>query len=412
MSGRKDAEYMDNQKTSGREGRGGQTEGLDLRLHVIPIIFLAGVFFLNFIGRMILAPLVPAVEADLGLGHGAAGSLFLFISAGYFVSIAGSGFISSRITHRSTITLSSVALGFVLILVSLADSSRTIALGMFCIGLATGFYLPSGIAAITDLVHPSRWGRALAIHELAPNLGFLMAPLIAEALLLFFPWRGVIAAIGIAALLMGGFFFRVCRAGDFYGQRPDLRSSLALFRNPSFLIIIGLFSLGIASTVGVYSMLPLYLVAEHGIERVEANTLVAFSRLLTLFTVFLGGWAVDHFGKMRTISFIFFITGIITMLLGVLSSPWVKGIVLLQPICAVGFFPAGFAALSAIVPPASRNIAISLSLPISFVVGAGIFPTGIGFMGDAGMFGTSFMVVGGLIFAGSILPRFVRLKEE
>ena len=391
--------------------KSGRAEGMDLRLHVMPVIFLTVVFFLNFISRIILSPLMPSVEADLGLGHGAAGSLFLLITAGYFVSLVGSGFISSRITHCSTILLSLVAVGCAMLLVSFAGSAQTIALGMFAIGLATGFYLPSGIAAITDLVHPSRWGRALAIHELAPNMAFLLAPLVAEALLVFFSWRGVLAAIGLVALLAGAIFPRLCRAGDFRGQRPDLRSALTLFKDPSFLIIIVLFSLGIGSTIGVYSMLPLYLVAEHGIQRVEANTLVAFSRFLTLATVFLGGWAADHFGKIRTIRLVFFITGITTILLGVVSAPWLKAVVLLQPLFSVCFFPAGFAVLSAIVPPASRNVAISLSIPLAFLVGAGIFPTGIGMMGDAGLFGPAFLVIGGLIFTGTILPRFVRLKD-
>ncbi|MBN2398237.1 MAG: MFS transporter [Deltaproteobacteria bacterium] len=384
---------------------------VESRSYVLPVVFLTGVFFLNFVSRIILSPLVPAVEADLGLGHGAAGTLFLLITAGYFVSLVGSGFISSRITHCSTIILSLAALGCVMILVSLAGSARTLALGMFLIGLATGLYLPSGIAAITDLVHPSRWGRALAIHELAPNMSFLMAPLIAEVLLVFFSWRGVLAAIGAAVLVAGAFFSRVSRAGDFRGRRPDLSSALALFRDPSFLIITVLFSLGIGSTIGVYSMLPLYLVAGHGIERVEANTLVALSRLLTLATVFLGGWAADRFGKIRTVRFVFFITGITTFLLGVVPAPWIRGVVLLQPLCAVCFFPAGFALLSATVSPERRNIAVSLSIPIAFLAGAGLFPTAIGVMGDAGIFGIGFITVGGLIFTGSLLPRFMQVRD-
>ena len=177
---------MDNQGAPEGTGNSGRTEGLDLRLHVLPVVFLTVVFFLNFISRVILSPLVPSVEADLGLGHGAVGSFFLFITAGYFVSLLGSGFISSRITHCSTIILSLAAVGCAMILVSFAGSARTIALGMFCIGLATGFYLPSGIAAITDLVHPSRWGKALAIHEFAPNMAFLMAPLVAGGAFGFF----------------------------------------------------------------------------------------------------------------------------------------------------------------------------------------------------------------------------------
>jgi len=399
---------MDEQKAEDSD----QKEGMNPHSYVMPVVFLTCVFCINFISRIILSPLVPAVEADLSLSHGAVGSFFLLITAGYFVSLVGSGFISSRISHRATIILSSISLGCVMGLVSLAGSANTIAVGMFGIGLVTGFYLPSGIATVTDLAHPSRWGRALAIHELAPNVAFLMAPLIAEALLVLFSWRGVIAVIGSTALLMGVLFFRVCRAGDFRGQKPDLGSARALFRNPSFLIITVLFSLGIGSTIGTYSMLPLFLVVEHGIERAEANTLVALSRLLTLGTVFLGGWAADHFGKVRTIRTVFFITGTLTVLLGVVAGPWIRGVVLLQPLCSVCFFPAGFALLSTTVSPERRNIAVSLSIPIAFLVGAGLFPTGIGVAGDAGIFGVGFMVVGGLIFTGTILPRFITVRDS
>jgi hypothetical protein len=33
-------------------------------------------------------------------------------------------------------------------------------------------------------------------------------------------------------------------------------------------------------------------------------------------------------------------------------------------------------------------------------------------MGDVGMFGSGFITVGGFIFAGSFITRFIRLREE
>ena len=66
-----------------------------------PLLFLTAIFFLNFISRIILAPLMPAIEKDLGISHGEAGSLFLLISAGYFTALLGSGFFSSRLLMNS-----------------------------------------------------------------------------------------------------------------------------------------------------------------------------------------------------------------------------------------------------------------------------------------------------------------------
>jgi MFS transporter, NNP family, nitrate/nitrite transporter len=67
------------------------------KAHLFPIFFLTAIFFLNFLSKIILAPLLPTVELDLGISHGEAGSLFLLISAGYFVALPASGFVSARI---------------------------------------------------------------------------------------------------------------------------------------------------------------------------------------------------------------------------------------------------------------------------------------------------------------------------
>jgi len=79
----------------------------------IPIVLLTGVFYLNFTSRILLAPLLPVMEQDLGLGHGEAGSLFLHIALGYGAGLAASGFVSSRLTHRLTILLSLAIYGVI-----------------------------------------------------------------------------------------------------------------------------------------------------------------------------------------------------------------------------------------------------------------------------------------------------------
>jgi len=191
--------------------------GTELRAQIAPIVFLVALFFLNFLARIILSPLTPAIEQDMGLGHGEVGSFFLLITIGYFVSLVGSGFISSRISHRLTIAVSSVAIGLVMFGVCFAETVWGISAYMLVLGLASGIYLPSGIATITHLVNPRQWGKAIAIHELAPNLGFVMAPLLAEALMIWFPWRGVMVVIGLASILSGILLFIIRTRRGIYG---------------------------------------------------------------------------------------------------------------------------------------------------------------------------------------------------
>src|SRR5512139_826396 len=72
------------------------------RSQIGPILLLASIFLLNFMGRIIIAPLLSAIEKDLSLSHVQAGSLILITTAGYFVTVMGSGFLSSVVTHRNT----------------------------------------------------------------------------------------------------------------------------------------------------------------------------------------------------------------------------------------------------------------------------------------------------------------------
>jgi NNP family nitrate/nitrite transporter-like MFS transporter len=101
-----------------------------------------------------------------------------------------------------------------------------------------------------------------------------------------------------------------------------------------------------------------------------------------------------------------------TVLLGVVPGYWIIIIVFLQPMLAVCFFPAGLAALSMIAPAKSRNVAVSLTIPLAFLLGGGMIPTGIGIMGDAGSFAWGMSMVGGMILMGFVLSMSLKLPHE
>jgi NNP family nitrate/nitrite transporter-like MFS transporter len=351
------------------------------------------------------------IEEDLGFSHGDAGSLFLFLSFGYFISLLGSGYISSRITHKKTITVSAIAVGMAISLISVSKSLFAMRFCVFLLGISAGTYLPSGITTITSLVNPKQWGKAVAIHEIAPNLSFLLTPLLVEMLLSWFAWSNIFLLVGIGSIFMGLSFAHFGRGGNFFGEAPNFLSIRPILNVPAFWILISLFSLAIASTLGIYNMLPLYLVAEHGVSREWANSLVSISRISTLGMALLAGWATDRFGSRPIMIGVFLITGILTILLGIVSTYWIGTVVFLQPLLAVCFYPAGFAALSLISTPENRNVVISLTIPIAFVIGGGAVPALIGIMADKGYFAWGISLSGALIMAGFFLSLFLKLSE-
>lgn len=377
-----------------------------------PILLIASIFFLNFTCRIIVAPLLPIIEKDLGFSHGDAGSLFLFLSIGYFISLLGSGHISSRITHRKTIAVSAIAVGTALSLISFSKSLFAMRFCVFLLGISAGTYLPSGISTVTSLVNPKHWGKAVAIHEIAPNLSFVLTPLLAEMLLHWFIWRNILFLIGIFSVIMGFVFIHVGKGGNFLGESPNFSSIKSIIEIPAFWILIFLFGLAITGSLGIYNMLPLYLVTEHGLSQEWANSLVGISRISTIGMAFLSGWATDRLGPKTIMVSVFLITGVLTLLLGIVSTNWIAIVVFLQPMLAVCFFPAGFAALSSISTPENRNVAISLTIPIAFVIGGGAIPALIGIMADKGYFAWSISLTGALIMIGFFLSFFLKLSEK
>jgi NNP family nitrate/nitrite transporter-like MFS transporter len=170
--------------------------------------------------------------------------------------------------------------------------------------------------------------------------------------------------------------------------------------------------MGIGATLGIFAMLPLYLVTEHGLDRGWANTLVALSRVAGPGVAFLGGWATDRFGPKRALAGAFLGTGMATVLLGIVHGRWIIPFLFLQPVLAVCFFPPGFGALSQIAPPGMRNLAVSLTMPAAFLMGGGAIPAAIGVMGEYGLFSLGILFVGVLLLAIPILLRYLTFHHD
>jgi len=377
-----------------------------------PVLILTSIFSINFMARIILAPLLPVIESDLGLSHTEAGSLFLLISAGYFLSLLSSSFITSIISHKRTIFLSFFALGLALIITSRTQGLWGIRLALVFVGVAAGPYLPSGIATITTLVHKQHWGKVLAIHELAPNSSLILAPLIAEAVLAGFTWRSTFIVLSLASIIMAGIFGIFGRGGEFRAETPNTESYRRLWKNPSLWILVILFGLGIGIVFGVFSMLSLYLVIEHGLERNWANTLISISRIASLGVVLIGGWATDRFGSRKILTLVLVMTGALTLGLGIVPTSWIAVIIFLQPTIGACFFPAALSALSNVSSPRERNLVVSLTIPLSYMIGAGAFPALIGLIGDLKSIALGMVLVGALTLGGALLPRYLKFYDQ
>ncbi len=374
-----------------------------------PILIVTSVFFINFFSRAALSPLMPLIEKNLVIDHQLAGYLFLSIAAGYFISLGNADKLSSVIGHRKTILLSLICNIFFLLLISLCENYAFLISLLFFLGLATGLYVPSAISTITSVTTQKHWGKALAIHEIAPNLAFITAPLIVQATSELFSWRILIflAAIsGCFILILWQINKKIFDVKQKIIICPIKKTDIA--KKTIMWLWSLIFSIGITGTLGIYSMLPLYLISGLHYESHTANNLVGLSRIISIPMAMFSGWLSDRFGDYNVLRIMMFLTGFATILLGVVNPAIIPYILFAQAALSVCFFPAAFSALSHVVPAEHRSAALSFTLPIAFLIGGGFVPAVLGFMGKKGEFQLSFIIIGFFIASGLIFSKYLK----
>jgi predicted MFS family arabinose efflux permease len=369
------------------------------------ILFLMSMVFFGIMPRLLLAPLLLRISADLGMSYDRASLFFFTVSAGFVTGLFASGIVAQKLTHKWTIVVSVLLTGTALIVLSRVRSVALFHIVLYAGGLANGLYPGSGIASVTVIAPDVHRGKALAVHECGPNLAFIMAPIIAAALAPVIGWRGVALWVGLAAVAASVVFAAAGRASNSRGQAPSFRNIAALVRNRSFWVISAIFVVAFTAAAGVYGVLPTYLIVEHGLSERFVNNLVGASRITGFIAILSAGGLTDRFGFRPVVTVILIVTGAATLLLGI-SKGWLLLVsVFVQPAIVGAYFPVGLNALANATTPERRNLAIALAIPLANIVGGGLAPPLFTAAGARGWFPHAFVLVGILVVASiGLLP--------
>jgi NNP family nitrate/nitrite transporter-like MFS transporter len=369
------------------------------------VLFLIMMVFFAIFPRLVLSPLLLRISDGLGIDYSRASSFFLTASFGFITGLLVSGFISKALTHRWTIVASVAITGTSLLLLSMVKVVLLFHLLIFIGGWANGLYPGSGVASVAALVPSHHRGKALALHESGPNLAFILAPIIAAIVAPMAGWRGVFALTGAAALCAAALFAAFGRGQKEAGEPPHFENIKLFLHNRAFIVISILFAVVVSAAVGVFSILPTFLVVEHGRSEQFVNTLVGISRITGFAAIFTAGALSDRFGFKAVVAVIMAITGGMTILIGVLAGTPLLVAVFFQPLVVQAFFPVAVRALTDVSPPAARNLSIALAIPLANLVGAGVAPRAFGAVAAAGYFEAGFIVLGSITVASlALLP--------
>jgi len=368
-------------------------------------------FFLSFLSRFMFSPLLPTIKTDLGLAAAEAGTIFLFGSVGSFVGAVLSGLVSSRLDHRGALIVAALVSAVTLMACYFAHSLWFLRAAMVVLGLCAGLNQPSATATVAAMVRREDWGKALSLQQAGPRLNYAVAPLLAIGLLAVFSWQEGLLAIGVFTALCGVAYAIWGRSGGFKGTPPNPRLMAVVLREPSVWLMTLILSLGIGAQAGLYSMMPLYLTGERGFSPAAANTMLGAASFVPIVTALAAGLLTDRFGEKRTLFSVMLLTGAAAIVVGSLSGAGVIAGVFLLMAFSGCFFPPAFAALSRVVQPHYRNLAVGLAPPTGFLLGGGLLPVLLGLMGEAYTIGLGIVLTGAAVMVGSVLVFAVRLLD-
>lgn len=166
-----------------------------------------------------------------------------------------------------------------------------------------------------------------------------------------------------------------------------------------------------ASCVGVYSILPLYLIKGRGIDFRVANTLFGISRIGGVLASIFIGFLIDRYGYRRMLILSQLTAGLSTIGLSLASSlPLIMIALILQATLSLTFFPVGLATLSKLTPLSELSLTIGVSVSFGVIFGMGVSPFLLGLTADYLNFQTGIFWLGVLTTFSSLLVRL--LGEE
>jgi MFS family permease len=386
---------------------------MPFRAVVGTVVFVTLLFVFGFLARFVFSPLFPAISEDLGISSAQVGSLFLLGAIGMLVGSSSAGYVSARLNHRGATLLSTFGMSVVLVGAYFAGSLWELRVVFIALGILAGFQMPSSVATITAVVKPDDWGRALSVQQMGPPFGLLVGPLLVAGLLTVFAWNTALLWIaGIGVVLGLVFLFAFGGVGAFPGSPPNRATVKPVLSTRSFWVMIFLFALGMGAQVGVYTMLPLYLTQERDMTSGEANTILGLANIAPLAMVFVSGWLATRLGLRPTMTLFLCVTGIMTVLVGLLSGSALVVSIFLMAAFAVGFFAPAFASLSRIVQPNFRSLAAGFAPPLGFLLGGGLLPMALGYMGQAYSFSLGLVITGATIVVGSSATIFLKLITD
>ncbi|NUB28469.1 MFS transporter [Azospirillum brasilense] len=369
---------------------------------LLPPAFLAlGTFAIGTEGFMI-APLLPVMAAEFGMGLSSVAMLVVVFTLVLAVSSPIATVLTGRLRRRDTLLLAMALFTAGNLLAAVSPGFWTLMAARVLMAVAAGLYTPNANALAGAIVGPEKRGRALAIVSggmtLAIALGLPLGALVGHA----FGWRATFLAVAVMGVVaIGGLTAAVPRGAGAGTTVASLGERLAVVRQAA---VLRLLSVTLFWSVGAYTAYPFiapYLDAVLGFGAAGIGATVAMWGAFAAIGVITGGTLNDRFGSNRVTRASLRLLGASFFVLAAAAALG-RSAALMPTLAAVAvwgfsvwsFFPAQMARLIAAGTAAQAPVALALNtstMYLGFSLGSAL---GAGVVGSGAVWGIG--VIAGL----------------
>jgi predicted MFS family arabinose efflux permease len=343
------------------------------------------VFLVN-LARVVFAPLIQPVAADLGVS---AASLGVVASAAWLGSAAPrmpTGYLLTHVARHRVIAATGGLLVVASAFTAVAGSRLHLAVGAFLMGTASGTYFIAANPLVSELF-PRRVGGAIGIHGMASQVAAVGAPLAVSGVLVVSEWRTTFLCIAAVAAAATAFLVVAARRADLPEAGTEDRSLRVAGRAQWPIILTGIAFLGTAGFLwnGLFNLYGDYLEVAKGIDPATGRALLSLMFAAGVPAFFVTGRLAD---RVPNVPLLLSIVG--ATVVAVLALTVVEGVVAVAAVSLVlgyvvhGLFPAADAYLLSSLPDHHRASAYSLySGTMMFVQALGSGAVGLAVDGGA-----------------------------
>ena len=347
---------------------------------------LCAMVFLVNLARVVFAPLIQPVAADLGVS---AASLGVVASAAWLGSAAPrmpTGYLLTHVARHRVIAATGGLLVVASAFTAVAGSRLHLAVGAFLMGTASGTYFIAANPLVSEL-SPRRVGGAIGIHGMASQVAAVGAPLAVSGVLVVSEWRTTFLCIAAVAAAATAFLVVAARRADLPEAGTEDRSLRVAGRAQWPIILTGIAFLGTAGFLwnGLFNLYGDYLEVAKGIDPATGRALLSLMFAAGVPAFFVTGRLAD---RVPNVPLLLSIVG--ATVVAVLALTVVEGVVAVAAVSLLlgyvvhGLFPAADAYLLSSLPDHHRASAYSLySGTMMFVQALGSGAVGLAVDGGA-----------------------------